>query len=272
MRRQHYSQTSHIYHFHGLYKAEKGSTLETIEHEVPQRTAQTFIDMAVSNKPLHTSTAIQSTKPSLRQLLDELVTVKLEPSNQIFYIHKGLLCHHSAVFKAMLEHDWKEKQEGLVILKDEDPEPFRRFMLWLYWGKILDDDESISTISSTKLTECYFLADRRDVPAMQNLIIDTIIQKSIAENIIFVGVQSYVWQNTPEQSLLRKLLVEMMALRGNNELTFKDENEKNKYDKSFIVDILRKKHQTPVPISWDEFYKRRCDYHIHNDRVPACSI
>ncbi|KAL8780703.1 MAG: hypothetical protein Q9213_006349 [Squamulea squamosa] len=244
--------------------------------------------MSATNQPPNTSIAIQSTQPLLRyvleslsevfrrlklrrQLLDELVTIKLESSNRTFYIHKGLLCHHSAVFKAMLERDWKEKQEGLVILKDEDPELFRRFMLWLYWGKIIDDDESISTITFKKLIDCYLLADKRDVPPMQNHVIDTIIQKSIAENIIFVSLQRYIWENTPEQSLLRKLLVEMMVLRGNNDLMLKDENIKNHYDKSFIVDLLRKKHQTPNVISWDAFYKKRCDYHIHNERVPACS-
>ncbi|KAL8906876.1 MAG: hypothetical protein Q9171_006091 [Xanthocarpia ochracea] len=217
--------------------------------------------------------ATQSTKPDLRQLVDEIVTIKLEPSNKIFYIHKGLLCHHSSVFRAMMEHDWKEKQEGIVTLKDEDHETFQRFMLWLYFGKVFDNDagETIETVSPKQLLDCYILADRRDVPAMQNYIIDTYIRKSQAARLLNFGLQRYVWGKTPEQSHLRRLFVDIMVLRGDIAAAFKNENEKDTYDKSYIVDVLIGKDKNPKVISWDELYKRRCDYHIHNEKVPPCS-
>ncbi|KAL8919621.1 MAG: hypothetical protein Q9172_004898 [Xanthocarpia lactea] len=218
--------------------------------------------------------AVQPTKPHLRQLIDEIVTIKLEPSNKTFYIHKGLLCHHSSVFRAMMEHDWKEKQEGIVTLKDEDHGTFERFMLWLYFGKVFDNDagETIETVSGKQLVDCYLLADRRDVPAMQNYIIDTILRKSQATRSLHCGLQRYVWGNTPEQSHLRSLFVDSMVLRGDIAAAFKDENEKDTYDKSYIVDVLIRKYTNPELIPWDELYKRRCDYHIHNEKVPSCTV
>ncbi|KAL8859473.1 MAG: hypothetical protein Q9178_004151 [Gyalolechia marmorata] len=228
--------------------------------------------MCTSNQSLSTSMAAQSTKPPLRQLVDEIVTIKLEPSNKTFYIHKGLLCHHSSVFRTMMEHDWKEKQEGIVTLKDEDPETFQRFMLWLYFGKVIDNEagETIETVTARQLVDCYILADRRDVPAMQNYIINTYLRKSRTAPPLLHGLQRYIWRSTPEQSHLRRLFVDIMVLRGDIAAEFKDENEKDTYDKSYIVDVLIRKYATPKPISWDELYKKRCDYHIHNEKVPPC--
>ncbi len=172
-----------------------------------------------------------------------------------------------------MEHEWKEKQEGIVTLEDEDYESFQSFMLWLYSGNIFDNDagETIETVSRKQLVDCYLLADRRDVPAMQNYIIDTILRKSQADDFLLCGVQRYIWGKTPEKSHLRRLFVDMTVLRGNIAEMFKDENEEDDYDRSYIVDVLIGKYKNPIMISWDELYKRRCDYHIHNEKVPPCS-
>ena len=171
----------------------------------------------------------------------------------------------------MLEHDWKEKQEGVVTLKDEDHGVFQRFVLWLYYGKILDRDETVESIPIQTLMDCYFLADRRDVPEMQNQLIDTILYKAKAANLVFSGFQQYIWKNTPESSPLRRLLVDMTVLRGNLEKILENEYKENLFDKSYIVDVCIGKYQNPNLISWEKFYGMRCDYHIHNERVPACS-
>ncbi|KAI4274166.1 MAG: hypothetical protein LQ337_004131 [Flavoplaca oasis] len=206
-----------------------------------------------------------------RQLVHGLVTIKLEPCNSTFYIHKGLLCHHSPVFKAMLEHDWKEKQEGVATLKDEDHGVFQRFVLWLYYGGVLDKDETVESIPIQTLVDCYLLADRRDVPEMRNQVIDTIFCKAKAANTVFSGFQRYIWKNTPESSPLRRLLVDMMVLRGNLEKFLENENKENVFDKSFIVDVCIRKYRNPNLLSWEKFYEMRCEYHIHNERAPACS-
>ncbi|KAL8754542.1 MAG: hypothetical protein Q9199_004273 [Rusavskia elegans] len=217
--------------------------------------------------------AVQSTKkPLLRQLLDTIVTIKLEPADKIFHIHKGLLCHASPMFRAMMQHDWKEKQDGIIVLKDEDPEVFRRFMHWLYYETVLDINEKIETISPRDLADCYFIADRRDVPAMQNHLIDLIMQKALTLASVLSNIQRLVWENTPENSALRKLLVDLMAFGGDIAQIFKDENEKDAYDKCFVVDVLIRTHTTPKLTGWNDFYERRCSYHVHNAKLPACSI
>ncbi|KAL9030814.1 MAG: hypothetical protein Q9180_006871 [Flavoplaca navasiana] len=169
----------------------------------------------------------------------------------------------------MLEHDWKEKQEGVATLRDEDHGVFQRFVLWLYYGSVLDKDETVESIHPQILMDCYFLADRRDVPEMQNQVINTIICKAKAAGDIFSRFQRYVWRRTLESSPLRRLLVDMMVLRGDLEDFLENEDEKNNFDKSYIVAVCIRKFKNPIPIGWDKFYERRCEYHIHNEKVAA---
>ena len=85
-----------------------------------------------------------------------------------------------------MENEWKEKHEGIVTLEEEDHVSFQHFMLWLYSGKVFDGDgdETMESVEMIQLLDCYFLADRRDVPAMQNYIIDIILSKSQRENTV----------------------------------------------------------------------------------------
>ncbi|KAL8677084.1 MAG: hypothetical protein Q9186_006464 [Xanthomendoza sp. 1 TL-2023] len=218
--------------------------------------------------------ATQSSKPPLKQLLnDVIITMKIEATNHVFHVHKGLLCYHSPVFRAMLEHEWQEKQDGIILLKDEDHETFGRFIFWLYYSTVIDHDEELNAIPAKKLVDCYFLADRRDVPALQNHIINTLIQKARAPGSItpLCLLQRLIWENTPEQSLLRKLMVDFPVLRCNLSTMLKDEKQKDQWDKSFLIDVVIEKYKNPSIISIDEFWKRRCTYHIHNEHVPPCS-
>ncbi|KAL8797908.1 MAG: hypothetical protein Q9182_007124, partial [Xanthomendoza sp. 2 TL-2023] len=192
--------------------------------------------------------------------------MKTAASDEVLHVHKGLLCHHSPVFRAMLDHDWMETHGSTIALKDEDHETFRRFIVWLYYGTVIDQDEDLSTIPVEELIDCYFLADRRDVPAMQNHIIDTLIQNMRATDTLFCRLQRRIWENTPQQSLLRNLTVDSLVFRGDIVGVLEDENENDEYDKSFIVDVLIAKLKNLYIISWDEFYKRRCEYHIHNEQ------
>lgn len=207
-----------------------------------------------------------------RHLLDTIITIKLEPAGETFHIHKGLLCYASPVFRAMMQHDWKEKQDGCIVLKDEDPEVFRRFMHWLYYGTVLDSDETIRTISPQELAHCYFLADRRDIPALQNYLMDLLLHQADTLSYFLSSIQPLVWANTSENSPLRKLLVDLMAFAADVPRIFEDENEKDHFDKCFVVDVLIRTHRTPKLTGWKDFHERRCDYHVHNAKLPAYSI
>ncbi|KAI4222449.1 MAG: hypothetical protein L6R36_006133 [Xanthoria steineri] len=211
-------------------------------------------------------------KPLLRHLLDTIITIKLVPAGETFHIHKGLLCHASPVFRAMMQHDWKEKQDGCIVPENEDPKVFRRFMHWLYYGTVLDSDETIRTISPQELAHCYFLADRRDIPALQNYLMDLLLHQADTLSYFLSSMQPLVWANTPENSPLRKLLVDLMAFAADVPRIFEDKNEQDHFEKCFVVDVLIRTHRTLKLTGWKDFHERRCDYHVHNAKLPAYSI
>ena len=136
-----------------------------------------------------------------RSLLDEIVEIKVGPSNTMFKIHKGLLCDRASYFRAVYQNpgDWKEKSEGLT-LETVDQDTFQRFILWLYFNNVLDNFESVQSVPGLELINCYFFADQRNIPAMQNHVIDTILERVKTTKIIFVKHQRLIWENTPDDS------------------------------------------------------------------------
>ncbi|KAL8736201.1 MAG: hypothetical protein Q9166_000356 [cf. Caloplaca sp. 2 TL-2023] len=172
-------------------------------------------------------------------------------------------CAHSSYFEKLLasNSDWKENREG-IVLKDEDPDIFERFNLWMYSGKIVDDDETLHTIPYLQVIPCYFFADKRGVPTMHNL--------AKATNQNFAKHQRLIWDNTPKNSPLRKLLVDLLALTGKVPTFLQEEEEAKQFDKSFLAAVLVTKYAHPNTISKDEFFKKRCEYHIYAEAEGRC--
>ena len=207
-----------------------------------------------------------------RSLLDEIVEIKVGPSNTMFKIHKGHLCDRASYFRAVYQNpgDWKEKSEGLT-LETVDPDTFQRFILWLYFNNVLDNFESVQSVPGLELINCYFFADQRNIPAMQNHVIDTILERVKTTKIIFVKHQRLIWENTPDGSPLRRLLVDSLAMTATAIPEMLQTDEKWKiFTKSFLADVLVAKCRHPTIISGAEFVKRRCEYHIHDETEPRC--
>lgn len=53
-----------------------------------------------------------------------------------FSAHRAVLMARSSVFSAMFLHETSEKQTGIVTIPDCDPDSFRKFLKYLYCGKI----------------------------------------------------------------------------------------------------------------------------------------
>ena len=207
-----------------------------------------------------------------RSLSDEILQIKVGPSDQVFEIHRGLLCDKASYFKAILESlgDWKEKREG-IILKEVDPAIFERFDFWLNLDNVLYDHETAQSVPDIDLLKSYFFADERGVPGMQNQIIDTILEKVFYAKTLDIKHQRLIWENTPDRSPLRRLLVDTLVMTADElpEL-LETEEQQALYDKSFIVDVLIAKCKHPTTIPFTEFMERRCEYHIHDETKPKC--
>ncbi|KAL8712310.1 MAG: hypothetical protein Q9220_003461 [cf. Caloplaca sp. 1 TL-2023] len=209
-----------------------------------------------------------------RELLDRTVTIQVGSAQQKFDVHKALLRHESDYFRAALTDRWKEGQEGVVTLKNENPKVFHRFVLWIYFGKIIDDNETLEDISWDLILKCYFQADRLGISKLGNCAIDTLIMKQFLLKQIPTNCQQYIYEKTIEGSLLRKMLIDSVVLLGAGALLAKEleeDREHDRYDKDFLMDVIVAKYKQPKTIGHDAFFKKRCKYHVHKEGEALCT-
>lgn len=131
-----------------------------------------------------------------------------------FWIHRGLLCRASKYFREELSS--RETDGGIIaipiILKEEDPDIFRRFKDWLYSDKIISELETNKNLPWSDIIAIYAFSERRGVPRLQNNCIDTTIRKR-EEGGLFPGQADIntLWKTPGQVFRLRRLLLHMFA-------------------------------------------------------------
>jgi hypothetical protein len=90
-------------------------------------------------------------------VLERIITIVVgKGSNaRTFQIYRGLLCHHSGLFRTLLQGPLKDKDWH--TLPNEKPETFQLFYDWLYSGEVICDDTMDLTYKS--VVDLYFFAD-----------------------------------------------------------------------------------------------------------------
>lgn len=93
----------------------------------------------------------------------------IEVKDKKFKCHRGILRVRSPVFSAMLEHDMKEKESGVVRIVDAEPTVFQEFLLYLYTGNNNHLNWK-NVIDIYKLGDKYFLEDLKNSCVEQMMI------------------------------------------------------------------------------------------------------
>ena len=192
-----------------------------------------------------------------------------------FNIHKTILCNASSYFKAALGGTWQEAKKQKFDFADECFDVFDRFQQWLYSGRILEDDETSTALSWDVLFGIYIFAEKRGVPKLQNEVIDTIIDKYTATEAASVHSFRRIYDETPESSPLRRLLIDYTARRGKikseGNAAWFEESYRHVYPKDFLFDLCEAFYDERKAKKSTNFRKFRCDYHVHVEGEPRCS-
>lgn len=222
-------------------------------------------------KILHNMDHIHKKSRLNRELFDAVVQVKVGPE-KTFIIHKGLLCNSAAYFKAAFEGGFKESQSQVLELPEDDPVMFSHFELWLYSGNILESHETVKDISWKVLTDLYFFGEAREIPSLQNEAIDICICKNIASRVTPTLQIKRVYENTPENSPLRRLFVDWMTYQSDptDSEWFGDDRE-DRYPKQFLFDLVVSLYRKGVGATSKitDFKAVRSEYHVPH---PTMSI
>lgn len=150
-------------------------------------------------------------------------------------------------------------------MPEEDPAAFQRFQLWLYTGSLIElsaheeDQPAWQTIISL-----YLLAERLGIPALQNDVIDTIIDLRYKRKVIAVGWANQIYSETMENSPLRRLLVRLLTESGQDPKWITQTQNLDLYPTEFLRDIILAQHRqlTARPLQSTDFRKHRQDFHV----------
>ena len=207
------------------------------------------------------------------RLFKDLVTLVVGPEKKPFKVHKGLLCSVSPVFKAALEGDFKEAQEQVIELTEDNSETIEYFQFWLYAQSILDTEERVSSIEWHVLMELYMLGEIRLIASLQNQVIDLMIRKTaISKSLPEHKVMYDIFDKTSPGSPLRKLIVQTSARTGNLsewEWGFADTSVIAQRD--FLKDLVLELYRDRKTKQEQDFWKIRCTYHTHAEGEGRCS-
>ena len=128
-------------------------------------------------------------------------------------MYRDLLSFYSGYFKAALCGSFAEANTGVINLETEEPAVFTGFVTWLYTNKHRADKITKANYSEyyMSIVKLWIFADRRDVPLLMNEMVDLLHQSMIEAWVYPYETVPEVYNNTTEESALRRMLVDMYA-------------------------------------------------------------
>lgn len=206
-----------------------------------------------------------------------MATVKVGLSQEVFVIHKELLCHHSTYFKAALEGSFIEAEQGVVYLCKADVKTFTLFESWLYRQRVpaFEDSEVYRAELWDELVDLYIFADAHGIAQLGNQVVEALIDLA-TESTRTPGVSTVAmaWSRLPPTSPMRELLASFYAWDGDGEDLVAEELHglPSEFLSSVMLICMKR---LPFRLKGEEapFEKDRCQFHVHSsqDEAKNCS-
>ncbi|KAF2175249.1 hypothetical protein K469DRAFT_611324, partial [Zopfia rhizophila CBS 207.26] len=205
-------------------------------------------------------------------------------------VHEKLICSSSDFFKNAMNRDWKESKQRLVHLEDDDPDMFQLYLHWLYRGTLpvrIDEPGPVGNSEYLQLAKAYILGDKLQDGDFKDVVIHAIIDKckskaSDGRHWFPVGViLRCVYDNTPESSRARRLLVDIYVHHGSgNWLSDWWQSGKVAYSRFYQPDDIPKDFLHDITIAFLDRRKEKekrptdnsstCAYHQHGLEEMLC--
>lgn len=145
---------------------------------------------------------------------------------QDFVIHEGVIAPGSEFVRLALRGDWKEAKERIIQLPKDDAEAFAVYQQWLYTGSIRTSaaDFQPGIFDEYRLLVQAFILGEKFVDVnFKDCITDAIIEKLISQERFSLYLTVDVSYDTPPNSPLRRLLMDVYYWTGCAEWLDEDE-------------------------------------------------
>jgi hypothetical protein len=209
---------------------------------------------------------------------DDIITIAvgLDNAKKKYRVYRGLLCHFSGYFDRMLNGSFKESGSTYLHLRDIDADTFHVFYYWLNSGIV---DHSIGNKLLThddyweKITALYVFADFHQADVFRNSVLDTFFLHIEANMKLAISVTPYIYTNTTEGDVIRKLLIDLMVEIGSFKYCKKEGLDD--IEKEFLFDCITactEKKLVPgtscTIVGFRNMRKEFCQrYHHHDERT-----
>ena len=129
-----------------------------------------------------------------------------------FDVHVELLCDASPYFDKLFDNHFATVSAASVSFPDDDPDTFAEFLNWVYTGTIFPGYLRPLLIELLRL---WIQGEKFEAPQLQNLVVARCqhICDSKESTILGLTAISYVYNNTAQGSVLRRMIVDICAER-----------------------------------------------------------
>ena len=164
-----------------------------------------------------------------------MVDIYVGQENTHWILHEKLLCHRSKFFNNIFQS--KDNKDHQFSLPDEEDEPFRLFVGWLYSGYTPTPKEEKDL---TNLFDLYLMAEKWQTQSLITEVLKS-VRNWYKESDTYPALRrvQYIYANTDIESPMRQLLISSVA----RNLVTNDSGMPPQWDKA-----LRKNGQLAVDI------------------------
>ena len=156
-----------------------------------------------------------------------------------------------------------------IVMKDEHPDVFRRFVSWLYSQTIILESEVYKDLPWDVIIDVYSFAARSSIRGLQNTCVDTIIKKR-RNGGLFPGQADLnkLWKLTGSIFRLRRLLLDLFATQCNLANAIANNGSYHlKFLQGLVLTMYRMKLEKTIYEEVD-FWQKRQDYYVVDSDNP----
>lgn len=211
-----------------------------------------------------------------------IITILVGPNTRKFFVHNHIL-RQVPFFRGCLDAPMKESQEGVVRLRDDDPDAFQELACWIYNAKFerdLEDDSSSTFLDDDivdKRLKTYVLAKMMLMEDLQNAAVDSlraIYNYNCPCARVLSSIQEHLEDDDPLRSFVTRLLACMIHVEG-GWLAWKRKNPKCYNDfmrgnaDHMELTLQAVSAFSKLPPTSEAKYLAACNFHVH-DKTPRC--
>ena len=156
-----------------------------------------------------------------------------------------------------------------IIMKDEHPDVFRRFVSWLYVQTIILESEVYKDLPWAIIIDVYSFAARNSIRSLQNTCVDTIIKKRQYGGLFPGQVDlNKLWKLTGNVFRLRRLLLDLFATECNLAHAIA---KNGSYPAKFLQDLVTTMYsmiREGKAYEEVDFWQKRKNYYVEDSDNP----